>query len=527
MWVNRKKNSVSPRKIGLEYGPPITNPDVWYSFSPENNATNPRGTPCFDYYGPNATETPNCPQLFPEFLTGGVGPHGSDIYEFDPDNPDPTKFPPYYDGAVFFGEFTRDFLREIRLDSQNRVFKVNQLLNCGATNNATVPFECDNPMDQQFDESGHFYLLTYGDGFFNINADAGMYRWDYVKGQRAPNIVLNATPTNGPAPLTVQFSSAGTSDPDPGDSLRFEWDFDGNGTVDSELPNPTFTYTAIGQYTAKLTVHDSSGTSASANTTITVGNTAPTVSVTVPVDGGTFAFGDNIPFSVTVTDPEDGTVNCAEVEVSFVLGHDTHGHAETTVNGCTGVLPTFPEDVSHGGNVFGVVSASYTDHGGPGGVPALMTVDQHQIRQKHQEVEFVVSQSGTNTATTSDVGGGQHRGSLSNNDWLQLNGPFNLLNINGLTFRVADAGGGRTPGSPLAAVEVRLDAVDGPLLATANLTSTGGTTTWQSQSIPLTNPGGAHEIFLVIQSVSGGSTGNNLFNLNWVEFNGPGVGVTP
>ena len=41
-------------------------------------------------------------------------------------------------------------------------------------------------MDMQFDEHGHFYLLTYGDGFFNINNDAGMYRWDYVKGQRAP-----------------------------------------------------------------------------------------------------------------------------------------------------------------------------------------------------------------------------------------------------------------------------------------------------------------------------------------------------
>ena len=47
-----------------------------------------------------------------------------------------------------------------------------------------------------------------------------------------------------------------------------------------------------------------------------------------PVAGGTFAFGDNIPFSVTVTDPEDGAVNCADVQVTFVLGHDTHGHAE-------------------------------------------------------------------------------------------------------------------------------------------------------------------------------------------------------
>ena len=34
--------------------------------------------------------------------------------------------------------------------------------------------------------TAHFYLLTYGDGFFNINQDAGMYKWQYVKGTRAP-----------------------------------------------------------------------------------------------------------------------------------------------------------------------------------------------------------------------------------------------------------------------------------------------------------------------------------------------------
>ena len=108
---------------------------------------------------------------------------------------------------------------------------------------------------------------------------------------------------------------------------------------------------------------------------------------------------------MTVTDPDDGAINCAEVEVTFVLGHDTHGHAETTVNGCSGVLPQDVSGVSHGGNVFGVVSASYTDHGGTGGVPSLTTVDQHQIRQKHQEVELVLNQSGTNTAANNDDGG--------------------------------------------------------------------------------------------------------------------------
>ena len=32
-------------------------------------------------------------------------------------------------------------------------------------------------MDMKFGKDGNFYLLTYGDGFFLANPDAGMYRW--------------------------------------------------------------------------------------------------------------------------------------------------------------------------------------------------------------------------------------------------------------------------------------------------------------------------------------------------------------
>jgi hypothetical protein len=188
------------------------------------------------------------------------------------------------------------------------------------------------------------------------------------------------------------------------------------------------------------------------------------------------------------------------------------------------VLATIADDASHGGNVWGVISASYTDLGGAGGVPALTTVEQSNVRQKRQEVEFALEQSGTNVATTNDpAGGGQHRGSLSNGDWIALNGPFNLLNIDSLTFRAASTSTQVPAGNPMAAVEVHLDAVDGPILTTATLTSTGDAATWQSQTVPITDPGGLHKVYLVFQSISGGQTGNNLFNLNWAEFGGPGI----
>jgi PKD repeat protein/type 1 glutamine amidotransferase len=507
---------------GLTDTPPLTAPDLWYSYRDNQNPA--LGTPCFAAYGPSPLGT--CPQLFPELFTGGVGPHCAAAYHYDPGNPSETKFPPYYDGAMVFGEFTQDTMREVRFDAQKRVFKINQFLNCGAALVPTAfPFECDNPMDMQFGADGNFYLLTYGDGFFNANADAGMYRWEYKKGPEAPHAVLKATPTNGPAPLVVQFSSQGSGDDDIGDSITFAWDFDNNGSVDSTDPNPSHTYTTAGVYTAKLTVTDSTGKTDSASTVITVGNTAPTVTITTPADGDFFEWGQNIPYSVTVTDPEDAAIDCNRVTVTFVLVHDTHGHAEESQTGCAGVLHTDAADASHGGYLAGGISASYTDTG----PNPLTTVSQNVVQIKRQEVEFAQDGVGTTLGNVgaNDVGGGQNRTSIDPGDWIALNNRYTLAHMDkAITFRYGGGAAGVPVGTPRAAVEIRQDAVDGPLLTTVTLNSTGvNNNTYTSQTFPLDFTG-AHRLFLVFRAVTGGPT-TGLGNLNWVEFSGPGAGVNP
>jgi PKD repeat protein len=509
--------------------PPVTDPDIWYSYR-DNNPANPLGTPCLAYYAPTPGpiapgSTTECPRLFPELYTGGVGPHGATKYHYDPANPNPKKFPPYYDDSVIIGEWTQDTMREVKLDDQNRVFKINSFLECGSRSNAAAGrflFECDNPMDMQWGADGAFYLLTYGNGFNVISPDAGMYKWEYVKGKRPPKAVINTDRTDGPSPLTVNFTSTGSLDEDPGDSIRFEWDF-GDGSPISTEPNPTHTYTQRGRFTAVLTVFDSSGEKTSTSTLITSGNTSPTVTVTAPLDGGLFSFGDKLEFKVTVTDPEDPSISCDDIKVMFVLGHDTHGHELQSTTGCRGFLQTDANDASHGGNVFGVISASYTDKGAAGGVPPLTTVSQNQVRQKRQEVEHVVNQSGTSTGTNTDGGAGVHRSSLANNDWIQLNGPFNLHQIDSVTIRYADNANGRTAGSPLGAIEVRTGSQTGPLVTTLELTSTGGNTVWNSLEFPIALEG-KHELFFVFRSVTGGANGS-MFLLNWAEFGGNGVTV--
>ena len=109
---------------------------IWYSYN-DNRAANPLGTPCFGYYAttPGAdrarVDAPSARGCSRSSYTGNVGPHGAAKYNYDPANPSTKKFPPYYDNSVIIGEFTRDTLREVKLDEQNRVFKINGFLDCG------------------------------------------------------------------------------------------------------------------------------------------------------------------------------------------------------------------------------------------------------------------------------------------------------------------------------------------------------------------------------------------------------------
>lgn len=84
---------------------------------------------------------------------------------------------------------------------------------------------------------------------------------------RAPIAVVAADPTNGDAPLTVNFSSEGSRDPD-GSIVSYAWTFDDGGT--SSEPNPTHVYTSAGTYNATLTVTDNRGATGSRSVAIHV-----------------------------------------------------------------------------------------------------------------------------------------------------------------------------------------------------------------------------------------------------------------
>jgi PGF-pre-PGF domain-containing protein len=62
-----------------------------------------------------------------------------------------------------------------------------------------------------------------------------------------PDVDFSASPLLGPAPLTVQFMDLSANKPN-----SWEWDFDGNGIIDSIERDPVHTYENPGTYTVTL-----------------------------------------------------------------------------------------------------------------------------------------------------------------------------------------------------------------------------------------------------------------------------------
>jgi cytochrome c len=337
----------SPNNTGRRVLPEIVQPDVYYSY------------PAADF------------GLFPELLEdrggNGIGPMGGPAYDFLPGSRSETKWPRVFEGHPLFYEWTRDYFKvfELNRPNGNRLTDIHNLFPGGP--NGIIQ---DNPMDAEFGPDGALYTLEYGDGFFLETPEAQLSRIDFVRqNEFTPIPQVSATPTSATTPpLTVQFSSAGTRDPD-GDTLAYAWDFDADGDVDSRQPNGSFTYTERGIYEATLRVTDSSGRSASASVRITVGNQAPVVNLdTEPDPGEPFQFGQAVTFTVTVTD--DQPVDCARVTVAYILGHDQHGHPQSSTTGCSGTIQVPPADAGHQGqNIAAVFVASYTDQPGGGETP--------------------------------------------------------------------------------------------------------------------------------------------------------------
>ncbi|MGW7368960.1 ThuA domain-containing protein [Streptomyces sp. NPDC054841] len=421
----------------------------------------------------------------PEFGTGSESPMGGPVYHYDAALDSPVKFPEAYDGDFFAGEFGRRWIKRIEHGADGTVQSINP-----------VPWTGTQIMDMSFGPDGALYVLDYGTAWFGGNEHSALYRIENATDGHSPVAEAAVNKTSGKAPLRVAFSSAGTTDAD-GDALTYSWNFGDGGT--STAANPAYTYQKNGTYTATVTAKDTTGRTGSASVQVVVGNTAPKVTLQLPAEGALFSFGDEIPFKVTVTDPEDsaaGTIDCAKVKVTYVLGHDSHGHPVTSANGCTGTIKT-SADGGHdpNANIFGVFDAEYTDGGG-GGQAALTSHDQAQLQPRHRQAEHFTGQSGVSVINKTPANGGKTVGDIDDGDWISFK-PYNLTGSTKLTARVSSGGAGGF-------LEVRTGSATGTLLGSAPVPVTGGWETFQNVDVPLRAvPKKTTELFLVFKGGAG------------------------
>ncbi|WP_064741793.1 PQQ-dependent sugar dehydrogenase [Hamadaea tsunoensis] len=206
-------------------------------------------------------------------------------------------YPAAYNGALFFADYSRNCIWAMRAPTPGA--------DPSPSNVTLFEQNASAPVD-----------LTVGPGneLYYVDMTGTVRRIRYYSGNRPPTAVIAATPTGGKSPLNVQFDGSGSVDLDASDAgrLTYAWDLDGDGaTDDSTDPNPTWQYTTNGSHAVKLTVTDTLGASASATTTIMVGDNVPTAFMDTPVATMQWSADQTVTFS----------------------GHGTNGDAALPVSG--------------------------------------------------------------------------------------------------------------------------------------------------------------------------------------------------
>ena len=142
-----------------------------------------------------------------------------------------------------------------------------------------------------------------------------------------------------------------------------------------------------------------------------------------------------------------------------------------------------------------------TGGGGGGGTNAYGTI----------QAESANAQSGTQTETTTDAGGGLDVGWIANGDWLQFNS-INFGSTPGTQFsaRVASGAAGGVSGL----VEVRLDSRSNAPIGSFAIANTGGWQSWRTVPANISAVTGTHTVYITFTS----GQPADFVNINWLTF---------
>lgn len=214
-----------------------------------------------------------------------------------------NTYPASYKGQMFVSDYAQGFLRTINPTVASNAYTT------FATGNGPV-------IDMDVGPDGKLYFVTI--------SGATLYRLDYTSGtvNQPPTAQAGANATSGPAPLIVNFSSAGSVDPE-NTSLSYQWDF-GDGTSSTQA-NPTKTYNNNGQYTVHLTVSDGVNNTPANALTIKVGS-QPIVTFSAPNPAALFKGNDVVTYAATATEANGTPIANSNLQTTITLYHSDHTH---------------------------------------------------------------------------------------------------------------------------------------------------------------------------------------------------------
>ena len=253
-----------------------------------------------------------------------------------------TSYPAAYQGALFFGDHSRDCIWAMLPDSHGNPDPTNIVP--VVTGSPTPSTSWVGPVDLEDGPNGDVFYVNLDSGTIN--------RISYGR----PSALIHSDVTFGAAPLTVHFDGTHSSDP-AGHGLTYSWTVPG-GTCDSlTSATPSCSFGA-GSWAVTLTVTDSNlAQNTSVPYAITSGDSPP-VPLIDAIDGaappaqpggpypppaikpaGVPAFwsvGDNITFSGHATNVLDGTEPASRLSWQLVMHHcpsNCHLHYLQTWNG--------------------------------------------------------------------------------------------------------------------------------------------------------------------------------------------------
>jgi len=231
-----------------------------------------------------------------------------------------SSYPDDWDGALFFPDSPRGCIWALQAGADG-------LPDPATAREFVAPAEA--PVELQAGPNGELWYVDIFGGTIR--------RIGYSATNTPPSAAVTASPDAGDPPLAVTFDAAGSTDPDPGDTLTYAWDLDDDGTFDDGTgPTATYTYTEPGQALVRVRVSDLAGDRDVATTSVTVGAPGtPIPTIAEPTGEAVAAVGEEVDYAGSATDAAGNPLPASALAWSVDLFHcpdACHRHPDVHVD---------------------------------------------------------------------------------------------------------------------------------------------------------------------------------------------------